>query len=133
MESELFGHQCGAFSGADSRRIGKFEQANGEHSFDEISELPYDMQAKLLRVLQESKWTDWVEADLYGSTYESSRRPTEFEGNGSERRISRGSVLPPQRVPCGCLPSGIAKQTFPVCARFCWSESMPGLSVQQRH
>ena len=56
MESELFGHEKGAFSGADSRRIGKFEQANGGTLLlDEISELPYDMQAKLLRVLQESE------------------------------------------------------------------------------
>ena len=56
MESELFGHEKGAFSGADARRIGKFEQANGGTLLlDEISELPYDMQAKLLRVLQESE------------------------------------------------------------------------------
>lgn len=63
MESELFGHEKGAFSGADSRRIGKFEQANGGTLLlDEISELPYDMQAKLLRVLQES------EVDRLGGT-----------------------------------------------------------------
>jgi DNA-binding NtrC family response regulator len=54
IESELFGHEKGAFSGAGQRRIGKFEAASGGTLFlDEISTLQYDLQAKLLRVLQE--------------------------------------------------------------------------------
>ncbi|GAC1588152.1 MAG: sigma 54-interacting transcriptional regulator [Hymenobacter sp.] len=54
IESELFGHEKGAFTGAVERRIGKFELANGGSIFlDEIGELPLDLQAKLLRVLQE--------------------------------------------------------------------------------
>ena len=58
IESELFGHEKGAFTGADSRRIGKFEQANeGTIFLDEIGEMPMDLQAKLLRVLQDSKIT----------------------------------------------------------------------------
>ena len=57
VESELFGHEKGAFSGASSRRIGKFEQADGGTIFlDEISTLQYDLQAKLLRVLQEREF-----------------------------------------------------------------------------
>jgi len=58
VESELFGHEKGAFTGADSRKLGKFELANGGTIFlDEIGELPSDIQAKLLRVLQEGEFS----------------------------------------------------------------------------
>lgn len=54
MESELFGHEKGAFTGAMNRRIGKFEQAQGGTIFlDEITEADLNLQAKLLRVIQE--------------------------------------------------------------------------------
>ena len=54
IESELFGHEKGSFTGAFEKRVGKFEQANGGTIFlDEIGELPLDLQSKFLRVLQE--------------------------------------------------------------------------------
>ncbi|WP_338408504.1 sigma-54 dependent transcriptional regulator [uncultured Flavobacterium sp.] len=54
MESEFFGHEAGAFTGANTRNVGKFEQANGGTIFlDEIAELDFNLQSKLLRVLQE--------------------------------------------------------------------------------
>jgi two-component system nitrogen regulation response regulator NtrX len=66
IESELFGHEKGAFTGAATRHVGKFEQAHGGTLFlDEIGDMPPAMQAKLLRVLQEG----------------------EFERIGAERRI----------------------------------------------
>jgi len=58
LESELFGHEKGAFTGAVSRRLGKFEEANkGTLFLDEIGEMDINMQAKLLRALQEREIT----------------------------------------------------------------------------
>ena len=58
LESELFGFEKGAFTGAIERKLGKFEQANGGTIFlDEIGDMPLDLQSKILRVLQEKEIT----------------------------------------------------------------------------
>ncbi len=58
LESELFGHEKGAFTGAHSQRIGRFEQSdNGSLFLDEIGEMPLQVQSKILRVLQEGEFS----------------------------------------------------------------------------
>ncbi len=58
IESELFGHERGAFTGANTRSAGRFEQANGGTLFlDEIGDMPMEAQTRLLRVLQEGEYT----------------------------------------------------------------------------
>jgi transcriptional regulator with GAF, ATPase, and Fis domain len=78
IESELFGHEKGAFTGSYSRHLGRFEVANGTTIFlDEIGELPLELQPKLLRVIQDC----------------------EFERLGSSRTLkSMHGLLPPQIV-----------------------------------
>lgn len=57
IESELFGHEKGAFTGADVRRVGRFQLADGATLFlDEISEIPLELQSKLLQVLQDGEF-----------------------------------------------------------------------------
>jgi PAS domain S-box-containing protein len=70
IESELFGHEKGAFTGASARKLGRFELANGGTIFlDEIGELPPELQVKLLRVIQEGEFervggTKTIKADV---------------------------------------------------------------------
>jgi DNA-binding NtrC family response regulator len=70
LESELFGHERGAFTGATSRKIGRFELAHGGTLFlDEIGDLPVDMQVKLLRVLEQREFmrvggTETIKVDI---------------------------------------------------------------------
>ena len=124
IESELFGHERGAFTGALARRIGCFEQAHrGTLFLDEITEMPIGTQAKLLRVLQDGKirrlgGTSETQVDV--RILAATNRPA---GESDPGKAAAGRfVLPPQRLsdraaslaasqgrpsqPGGCIDSG---------------------------
>lgn len=115
IESELFGHERGAFTGANTRRTGRFEQANGGTLFlDEIGELKLDVQAKLLRVLQERRFhrvgaTDEVTVDfrLLAATHRDLRQRM-MTGEFREDLYFRIAVfevfVPPLRDRIGDIP-----------------------------
>ncbi|MBW2720477.1 MAG: sigma-54-dependent Fis family transcriptional regulator, partial [Deltaproteobacteria bacterium] len=87
IESELFGHEAGAFTGATKRRRGKFERAHGGTLFlDEVGDMPPQMQAKLLRVLQEGE----VERVGAASTVEVDVRVVAATNKSLEAEIEAG-------------------------------------------
>ena len=99
IECELFGHEKGAFTGADRQRIGRFEQADGGTLFlDEIGDMSASTQAKLLRVLQEHEF------ERLGGTRDDPRRRAPDRrhqprpvGDGRGRAVPRRPLLPPER------------------------------------
>jgi DNA-binding NtrC family response regulator len=101
LESELFGHEKGAFTGADKQRIGRFEQANGGTMFlDEIGEISSGLQTKLLRVLEEKSFervggnkTICVDVRVIAATNKDLSRQIE-EGLFREDLYYRINVLP---------------------------------------
>ena len=99
LESELFGYEKGAFTGADAQTKGKFELANGGTIFlDEIGDISPKLQADLLRVLQERRFyrvggTQEVEVDVRIIAATNKNLAEEVQ----QGKVPRGSVLPPQR------------------------------------
>ena len=99
LESELFGHEKGAFTGADKQRIGRFEQADGGTLFlDEIGDMSPNTQAKILRVLQEHEFerlggTRTIKVDVRLIAATNRDLPTMVEAG----TVPRGPLLPPQR------------------------------------
>jgi two-component system C4-dicarboxylate transport response regulator DctD len=129
IESELFGHEAGAFTGAHKRRVGKFEFARGGTVFlDEIESMPLALQAKLLRVLQERtlerlggneavrvdcRVVAASKADLLKLSEEGRFRADLYW------RIATVSVqLPPLREHAGDIPQLLAHFVGQACARY---------------
>jgi DNA-binding NtrC family response regulator len=121
LESELFGHEKGAFTGASDQRIGKFEQANGGTLFlDEIGDMPIEAQAKVLRALQESTITRVggnesisVDVRILAATNKDLEEEIK-EGNFREDLFHRISVIP-IKVP----PLRERKEDIPLIAEAC--------------
>ena len=115
IESLLFGHEKGSFTGATAKHIGKFQEANGGTLFlDEIGELRTDMQVKLLRALQEGQ-IDPVGSRKSGRC----RRPADRRHqprplpDGRGRHVPRGPLLPHQRLPLARAAAARAQRGYP--------------------
>jgi formate hydrogenlyase transcriptional activator len=129
IETELFGHEKGAFTGAVSRRVGRFELAHGGTLFlDEIGELPLDLQAKLLRVFEEGEFervggtkTIRVDVRIIAATNRNLRAEIQ-QGNFREDLWYRLSIFPitspPLRERVVDIPMLLEFFLGRICAKF---------------
>src|SRR5437763_640893 len=131
IESELFGHEKGSFTGASGKHIGKFEQADqGTIFLDEIGDMPLNMQAKLLRVLEEGE-VERIGADkpiavnvrVVVATHrdlEARVREEKFRQDLFHRIYVFPLVLPPLRERREDIPSLVQHFAEQVCAQNSW-------------
>lgn len=131
IESELFGHEKGSFTGASGRHIGKFEQADqGTIFLDEIGDMPLNMQAKLLRVLEEGE-VERIGGDkpiavnvrVVVATHrdlEARAREEKFRQDLFHRIYVFPLVLPPLRERREDIPSLVQHFAEQVCAQNSW-------------
>lgn len=131
IESELFGHEKGSFTGAATKHIGKFEQANhGTLFLDEIGDMPLNMQAKLLRVLEEGKVESIgsakpvsVDVRVIVATHrnlETMAREGKFRQDLFHRVYVFPLILPPLRERRDDIPALVEHFAAQVCAQNNW-------------
>jgi len=130
LESELFGHEKGAFTGATAQKIGKFELAHeGTIFLDEIGDMPLPTQAKILRVLQEKEFervggnqTIRVDVRFIAAT---NKNLLEMVKTGN---LPGGPLLPPQRLFDSSAPPAGTEGGYP-----CPGTALPGTDGESRH
>jgi DNA-binding NtrC family response regulator len=133
MESELFGHVRGAFTGAIQSRAGRFEQAQGGTLFlDEIGELPVELQAKLLRALQEREVqrlgsSETVHVDVRVVTATNCDLAERVrQGRFREDLYYRLNVVPLEMPPLRCRPRDVPLLARHFVEKICRAEGIPG-------
>ncbi len=139
LEAELFGHERGAFTGAVQARKGKFELADGGTLLlDEISEMPYAMQAKLLRVLQEREFTrlgskDATSADVRIIATTNRNLKQEIRArNFREDLYFRLNVIPIHIVPLRRRKDDIPLLANHFCQVFCAENGKPVMTITEK-
>ncbi len=138
LESELFGYERGAFTGAVSARQGKFELADGGTLLlDEISEMPYAMQAKLLRVLQErefmrlgAKYATKADVRIIATTNRNLKEEIKAH-NFREDLYFRLNVIPLRIVPLRLRKDDIPMLAAHFCQNFCAENNKPLLEISE--
>ena len=136
LESELFGHERGAFTGAVQARQGKFELADGGTLLlDEISEMPFSMQAKLLRVLQEkefmrlgAKYNTKADVRIIATTNRNLKEEIKA-GRFREDLYFRLNVIPMVIVPLRQRKDDIPLLAAHFCQNFCAENDKPVMKI----
>ena len=122
IESELFGHEKGSFTGATGRHVGKFEQADqGTFFLDEIGDMPLNMQAKLLRVLGGRRnRKNWERQTSSGERARAGSNPPRSRSSRPRRKIPAGLVSSHLRIPARTAAAARASRRHPQSGRaFC--------------
>ena len=139
IESELFGHERGAFTGASTRRIGKFEQADGGTIFlDEIGDMSQSTQAKVLRVLEEQEFervgggqTVHVDVRVISATNKNLQDEIQSE-NFREDLYYRLNVVPLHILPLRERVTDLPLLIDHFLSRFCQENQKPQMTIHEK-
>ncbi len=138
IESELFGHERGAFTGASTRRLGKFEQADGGTIFlDEIGDMSPSTQAKVLRVLEEQEFervgggqTIHVDVRIISATNKDLQEEIQSD-NFREDLYYRLNVVPLHMLPLRERVADLPVLVDHFLSRFCGENQKPNLTIHE--